>query len=104
MPAVESIRGLTIHVEYPDAPAWLTYSRIDNLLNGTGYIEPGAERSVRDYWSQNSRGNIDVTQDIYFYTAPRNTTSYTAWQETVEMLRGCMIWFRDTHPGYDWNA
>ena len=104
VPAVESIRGLTIHVEYPDAPAWLTYSRIDNLLNGTGYIEPGAERSVRDYWSQNSRGNIDVTQDIYFYTAPRNTPSYTTWQETVEMLRGCMIWFRDTHPGYDWNA
>ncbi len=99
-------KGLAIYIDYPDAPAWVTPARLDSLLNGMNYQEEGASRSFRKYWYEQSRRNIDLTHDIFFYTAPQNSTYYETltWQEGILLWKDALESIIAKNPAYDWRS
>jgi M6 family metalloprotease-like protein len=99
-------KGLTIYIDYPDAPALVTRDRLDSLINGISYQETGAGRSFRKYWYEQSRRNVDFTHDIFFYTAPQPSTYYESitWQEGILLWKDALEWIIAHNPGYDWRS
>lgn len=100
-------KGLIIMVEFPDRPASLAMSRVNNIINGAGYSEPNIAVSLRDYWYTQSRGKMDLTHDVVgYYLAPHPTTWYNSQpeEEVSNLIRLALDWFRNNNPGYDWNT
>ncbi|MBT5424950.1 MAG: T9SS type A sorting domain-containing protein [Bacteroidetes bacterium] len=99
-------KGIAIYIDYPDVPAWIDAERLDSLINGVNYQEEGASRSWRKYWYEQSRRNIDFTHDIFFYTAPQNSTYYESitWQEGILLWKNALEWIIANNPNYDWRS
>ena len=99
-------RGITIYIDYPDVPAAVTPPQLDGLLNDMDYEEEGVERSFRKYWHDQTRRNVDVQQDIFFYTAPESAAYYETlpWYEGILMWQEALEWVIATYPDYDWDA
>jgi M6 family metalloprotease-like protein len=99
-------RGIAIYIDYPDVPASVTPARLDSLINGMNYQEEGAARSFRKYWYEQSRRNVDLTHDIFFYTAPEPSTHYESitWQEGILLWKDALEWIITHNPQYDWRA
>lgn len=99
-------KGIAIYIDYPDVPATISPERLDLLLNGMDHKEEGADRSFRKYWYEQSRRNVDFTHDIFYYTAPDNSTHYEAitWQEGILLWKEALEWIIDNYPDYDWRA
>ena len=49
------VHGITIYIDYADAPATVTPVQFDSLINGITYSEAGVERTFRSYWRQETR-------------------------------------------------
>ena len=100
------VKGIVVYIDFSDTPAWVTPARLDSLFNGVTYSELGAERSVRAYWRQQSRGKIDFTHDIFFYRAPRKRSYYNTlqWYDGVEMMMGALTWIAKNNPDMDWYS
>jgi len=99
-------KGIAIYIDYPDVPAWIAPDRLDSLLNGMNYQEEGASRSFRKYWYEQSRRNVDITHDIFFYTAPQNSTYYESltWQEGILLWKDALESIIAKNPTYDWRS
>jgi len=99
-------KGITIYIDYPDEPAWVAPDRLDSLINGMDYQETGAERSFRKYWYQQSKRNIDIQHDIFYYTAPMPSSHYESvnWQEGILLWKNALEWIIQTYPEYDWRS
>jgi len=104
--ANKQYKGIAIYIDYPDVPATVSQEKLDLLLNGMDHQEEGADRSFRKYWYEQSRRNIDITHDIFYYTAPENATHYEAlgWQDGILMWKDALEWIIETYPDYDWRA
>jgi len=101
----EPIKGICIYIDYPDVPATITHENLDSILNGVSYSEPGIKRSVRNYWKDETMRNYDITQDIFFWTAP-NTAAYyqnVTWQQGIDMWREALEAIIAENPNYDWS-
>ncbi len=102
------IHGITIHIDYPDAPVQVTSDQLDNMLNNMDYQEPGIKRSFKKYWHQQSRGNVNVSHDVFFYTAPQTAAYYQGEQFTYEdsnlLWQQALEWVEANHPDYNWEA
>jgi len=76
---VRELRVLVILVEFPDLPA-------QQALHGVGYYEDllfgddrWAERTMRNYYLENSYGKLDVVGEVFgWYTAPNSSFYYAA--------------------------
>jgi M6 family metalloprotease-like protein len=99
------IQGITIYIDYPDATAMVTPDQLDSLLNGMTYTEAGVERTFRAYWHEQSRRNIDITQDVFFYTAPEPVAYYEAlpWYEGILLWQDALEHVITTNPDYNWD-
>lgn len=99
-------KGIAIYIDYPDVPAWVEAERLDSLINGIDYHEEGASRSWRKYWYEQSRRNVDFTHDIFYYTAPQNSTYYETitWQEGILLWKEALEWVITNNPDYDWRS
>lgn len=104
--ANKQVKGIAIYIDYPDVPAFIAPDRLDSLLNGMDYHEVGASRSWRKYWHEQSRRNIDITHDIFYYTAPENSTHYESitWQEGILLWKDALEWIIENNPDYDWRS
>jgi len=106
--ANELMHGIAIYIDYPDEPALVTPSQLDNMLNNMEYQEPGIKRSFRKYWHQQSRGNVDLSHDVFFYTAPQSAAYYRGEQFTYEdsnlLWQQALEWVEANHPNYNWDA
>ena len=100
------IHGITIYIDYPDAPAMVTGDQLDSLINGITYTEAGVQRTFRAYWHEQSIRNIDITHDVFFYTAPEPVAYYEAlpWYEGIVLWQDALEHIITTHPDYNWDA
>ncbi|MFT5820961.1 MAG: M6 family metalloprotease-like protein [Crocinitomix sp.] len=101
-----SINGITIYIDYPDATVAVTAIQLDSLLNGVTYSEPGVDRTFRAYWHQQTRRNIDLTHDIFFYTAPEPVAYYEAlpWYEGILLWQDALEHVISAYPDYNWDV
>ena len=99
-------KGITIYIDYPDEPALVTPVQLDSLINGVDYRETGIDRTFRKYWYEQSRRNIILKHNIFFYRAPQTAAYYRTltWQQGIEMWKGALEWIIANYPDFDWNS
>jgi hypothetical protein len=99
-------KGISIYIDYPDAPALVKSDQLDSLLNGVLYQEVGVERTFRKYWYEQTRRNIDIHQDVFFYTAPLPSTYYDTigWQKGILLWKDALEWVITNNPTYNWSS
>ncbi len=99
-------KGITIYIDYPDVPATIGSVQLDSLINGITYQEPTVQRTFRKYWHEQSKRNVDIQHDIFFFTAPLSASHYNSvpWYEGIELWRDAFEWVISNHPSYDWNT
>ncbi len=74
MPTTGSVKVLCLLVDYPDKANSYSKTDFENLLNQPNYNGTG---SFKDYYTQASFGNLDVTVDVIdWVTAPNNFEYY----------------------------
>ncbi len=78
-PTTGSRKLITILVEYPDVSFTRTHSEFNDLFNGSSYNLEEATGSVKQYYSDNSFAQLDLTTDVVGpYTLPNNMAYYGA--------------------------
>ncbi len=99
------IKGICIYIDYPDAAPEITPTQLDEMLNDLDYQTPDMNRSFRKYWQQETRRNVDLQHDIFYYTAPMPATHYATlqWYEGIELWHDALNWVIANHPTYDWS-
>ncbi|MEO7175149.1 MAG: M6 family metalloprotease domain-containing protein [Saprospiraceae bacterium] len=79
-PVVEvngNIKGLSIIVDFPDKPAPLQLEAYDSLLNGVNFTDYGCNGSLRAYFYDMSRGQLDYINVVTgVFRAPENYSYY----------------------------
>lgn len=73
-----NVRLLLILVAFSDKPFTYTQSNFDSLCNQTGYNVGGATGSVKDYYSDNSGGILNMQIDVVGPVTLSNTSAYYA--------------------------
>lgn len=77
MPVTGQKKFLTILVEFSDVKFKNTKDEFYNLLNEEGYSADGAFGSVRDFYLENSFGQLDINTDVAgIYTLPNSRDYY----------------------------
>ena len=99
-------KGVCIYIDYPDVPISVGTVQFDSLINGINYQEPTVERTFRKYWHEQTRRNIDMEHDIFFYTAPLPASYYATitWQEGIQLWRDALEYLILNNPTYNWNS
>jgi M6 family metalloprotease-like protein len=70
-------KALCVLMEYPDMPMVKTKQNFDNLLNQAGYSHDGAIGSVRDFYYENSYGQMTLAITVAGpYTAAHSHRDY----------------------------
>ena len=99
------IRGLVIYIDFPDEPATATASQIDDFMNELNFSQGGIDRSVRDYWLQNTNNNIDITHEVVTFRAP-NTHAYYKSVDYVtgkqQLFNAALNHVASLHPDAAW--
>jgi len=103
-----SVLGLTLLIEFPDEPATIPKTEIENYLNQNGYSNYGNNGSVRDYYHDVSGGLLDYTNYVTnYYTAAHDKDYYT--DESVasgirarELVNEALAWLDG--QGFDFST
>lgn len=75
--AVGEARAVCALISFPDKPLVKTREEFELLMNQTGYSASGAKGSVKDYYLENSYGNLDLTITVAGpYTVSKNGAYY----------------------------
>jgi M6 family metalloprotease-like protein/MYXO-CTERM domain-containing protein len=70
------IYGLTIVVDFSDTPSAFTIDEIESWLLDPGYSEGGLKGSIRDYYLDQSNGQIDLRNDVIGFVRASQPKSY----------------------------
>lgn len=95
--------GITIYIDYPNYPISVTPAQLDSIVNGVDYQEVGVERTFRKYWYEQSRRNVDMQHDIFYYTAPQPTTYYETIDMAKDLWQDALEFVITNNPNYDWS-
>jgi M6 family metalloprotease-like protein len=68
--------GLTLLIDFSDAPATFPQSSFEAFLNGDGYAENGNNGSVKKYFSDVSNGRLTYTNVVTLYVRMDQPRSY----------------------------
>ncbi|AOE50141.1 M6 family metalloprotease domain-containing protein [Kangiella sediminilitoris] len=104
-----NVRGLTIIIQFPDEPATLSRSQVDNYLNDLNYNEFGNDTSIRGYFQSVSGGQLDYTNTVTrYYTAEHKKSYYTDddYQSHIksrELITEALSWLENTE-GFDFST
>ena len=72
-----SIRAICTLVQFPDKSFTKTIEDFEQLMNQSGYSSEGAMGSVRDFYYENSYGQLDLVVTVVgIYTAPDSVKYY----------------------------
>jgi M6 family metalloprotease-like protein len=75
---VGNYAGLCILIEFPDISPTIDQGEVTDFCNKQGYVGFGNNGSVRDYFSDNSRGKLTYTNAVTdYYTAEHDRSYYT---------------------------
>ena len=100
------IKGICVYIDYPDAPPTVTTQRLDSMLNETNFQAlPTVNRSLRNYFYQETRRNFDLTHDIFYYTAPLPFTHYDTlpWADISLLWQDALESVITNNPSYNWS-
>ena len=70
------VYGLTLLVDFSDAPAPFTKAEISDWLNKPGFDRDGCNGSVRDYYLDVSNGKVDFTNEVFGWYRAKHTKAY----------------------------
>lgn len=70
------VHGLTILVDFSDAPAAYTKTDVDGWLNQKGFSGFGLKGSVRDYFLGQSQGKVDYQNEVHGFHRASKPKSY----------------------------
>lgn len=66
------VRGLTVIIDFPDAPGTITQAQVNSFLNDVPYTGFGNAQSVRGYFQSVSGGKLDYQNTVTrYYRAKR---------------------------------
>lgn len=68
--------GLTLLIDFPDAPATISQTEIESFLNSDSYTGFGNNGSVKKYFSDVSNGRLTYTNVVTFYVRMAQPKSY----------------------------
>ena len=80
MPAAPAgdVRGLCLLIQFPDVPATIARTAVDDFCNLPGHTGFGNNGSVRDYFAATSAGRLRYTNIVTrYHTAAHNRAYYT---------------------------
>ena len=99
-------KGICIYIDYPDVPISVGTIQLDSLINGITYQEPTVKRSFRKYWHEQTKRNVDIQHDVFFYTAPLPTSHYDtlSWQNGILLWKDALEWVISNNPTYNWSS
>ncbi|MBS1537660.1 MAG: discoidin domain-containing protein [Bacteroidetes bacterium] len=98
--------GITIYIDYPDAPATVNAVQLDSMINGVDYQEQGIQRTFRKYWYEQTRRNVVMHHDIFYYRAPLPSTHYdtVGWQNGILLWKNALESVIMNTPAYHWDS
>jgi len=70
------VYGLTLLVDFSDAPAPFTKDEISDWLNKPGFNRDKCNGSVRDYYLDVSNGQVDFTNEVFGWYRAKHTKAY----------------------------
>jgi len=70
------VYGLTLLVDFSDAPAPFTKDEISDWLNKPGFDRDGCKGSVRDFYLDVSNGQVDFTNEVFGWYRAKHPKSY----------------------------
>ncbi len=79
------IYSLTLLVDFPDKTAPVTVSEVEDWLNKEGFNRDGCNGSVRDYYLDVSKGQLDLTNEVYGWYRAKHPKS---WYENLQGYTG----------------
>jgi len=103
----KKLKGLVVLIDFPDQPGWLSKERAEKLLNKKKYREGSVNRTVREYWLEQSRNEIDITHDVTgYYRAPHPLSWYKErdWRTAILLFKDALDWMVKEYPDYKWNS
>ncbi len=71
-----NVTGLTVLIDFPDEPATVSQSEINNFCNQSGYSNNGNNGSVKDYFYDISNKNLIYQNVVTGYVRMPNNKSY----------------------------
>ncbi|GHT15137.1 hypothetical protein FACS189426_22430 [Bacteroidia bacterium] len=75
--SVGTAHAICALIEFPDKPMGKTQEDFEKLMNQAGYNASGAEGSVKDFYRENSYGQLDLVVTVVGpYTASKNWAYY----------------------------
>jgi len=77
---IRKVVGLTVLVDFSDAPATIPAQNLDDLFNKTGYTGYGNNGSVHDFYADVSSGHLDYSTITYptYFRASRPKSYYNS--------------------------
>lgn len=85
-----TVKLLLVLVEFSDKPFTYTQADFDNLCNQIGYSENGATGSVRDYYYDNSNGEMIMDLEVVGPITLPQTSSYYAHNNMGSFVAGAL--------------
>ena len=102
----ENIKGLTILVDFSDAPATVPKSEISDFMNGDNYTGYGNNGSVKQYFHEIS-GGLLVYENVVFgyFRAPKTFAEYDAmaYTEGIKEIMNLALQWVD-NQGFDFST
>ena len=101
-----NIKGLTILVDFSDAPATLPVEEFEDFMNGDNYTGYSNNGSVKEYYQEISGGLLTYENVVFgYYRAPKTFAQYDAMSSTAakhEILDGALRWL--DAKGFDFST
>jgi len=105
--AQERYRGIAVYIDFSDLPKPpdVTHERMEALLNSMDYSEETIAQSVCKYWFEQSRGQVIIEHDIFYYRAPKPSSYYAKldYKQGVPLWRDALESVVANNPDYDWD-
>lgn len=74
---IGNYKGISILVDFSDAPAVWDKATIDQMMNGESFTENGNYSSVKKYFSDVSNGLVEYENVVFgYFRAPKSFTTY----------------------------
>lgn len=103
----ERYRGIAVYIDFSDLPkpADVTPERMEALLNSLDYSEETIAQSVCKYWFEQSRGQVIIEHDIFYYRAPKPSSYYAKldYKQGVPLWRDALESVVANNPDYNWD-
>jgi M6 family metalloprotease-like protein len=94
-----TVWGLTLVVDFSDQAPSFTKEQVEAWLNEPGYSQGGVNGSIRDYFWENSNGQIDFQNEVVgFYRASQPKAYYEAgsgYSRATELVNEIIEYFDD---------